>query len=310
MNKLLRVFFIAALVVGSPANLVFALAGTEYYVDTSAAAGGDGSSTLPWATISDAVESGQLADGDTVHIATGIYDTESFPVNLVPGVSYIGAGASTEIQVPSSPLGSSAILHLTTQPGASNTTLSNVSLDGMAENGLSVFGSQSATTSIVVDHVTFNGIGDGNMVRVNTDNVLANLTISNCDVTDANILELSMAMGTASLSGTQVISVNDNTVNNASFDAIDIQNLRDMNCDVTISGNVGNVIGDNPIVLNLYNTPIADVTIDNNSWDLADDEVIDAVFQQYEDLNLNINNNTATNSNDDGFTISLSAYSG
>ncbi|MDG2309536.1 MAG: hypothetical protein P8L98_03020, partial [Planctomycetota bacterium] len=74
MNKLLRVFFIAALIVGSPSNLIFALAGTEYYVDISAAAGGDGSSALPWATISEAVDSGQLADGDTVHIATGIYD--------------------------------------------------------------------------------------------------------------------------------------------------------------------------------------------------------------------------------------------
>ena len=305
MHKLLRVFFIAALIVGSPSNLIFALAGTEYYVDISAAAGGDGSLALPWTTISDAVDSGQLTDGDTVHIATGIYDTENFPVNLVPGVSYIGAGVSTEIQPPSSLVGNSAaIFQLEPQPGISNTTLSNLRLNSEF-GGLSVTRFQSATTSLVVNQVTYNGGGQGDLVYFFTYDVLGNITISNCDVTDGNLLGLNMQMLSASLTGTQVIDVKDNSITNAPFDAIDIDGISDMNCDISISDNVSDGIGDNGLTIELHNSPIANVTITNNTWNAVVDEAVSAEITGFETLALNVNNNTVTDY-DIGFRFALS----
>jgi len=66
----------------------------DLYVSTSGIDTGD-CKTSPCRTIGYAV--GQAAGGDTIHVAAGIYDTETFPIQIFMNLDLIGAGASTTI---------------------------------------------------------------------------------------------------------------------------------------------------------------------------------------------------------------------
>ncbi|MBC8371718.1 MAG: cadherin-like domain-containing protein [Planctomycetes bacterium] len=307
MNKLLRSFFVAALIIGSPSNLIFALTATDYYVDIGAAAGGDGSAALPWNTITEALDSGVLVDGDTVNIAAGIYDTESFPLDLVPGVTYNGAGSTTEVNFPSSLLGVANVFGITPGGALSNTTLSNISIDGLTGDGISVNTSTTATTGIVVSNVSYDGGGSGDLVNYQTYNVKSNLTIGNCDVTNGNILQLSMGFSSSMYSTAHNhIVVHNNSVTNAAWDAIDIDGARGANYEIFITDNTGDTIDDNAIVLEVHDVPIANITVSGNSWTNTGDEVISASINAFEFIELAIGGNTQVDSLDDGFTIYMS----
>ena len=304
MNKLLRTFFVAALIAGSPSNLIFALASTDYYVDISAVAGGNGSAATPWTTITEALDSGLLVDGDTVNIAIGLYDTENFPLDLVTGVTYIGAGPATEVSFPGTLVGVGSVFEITPVPGVSATTISNISVDLESGDAVNLSG-VSATTAFQLDQVTFNGHGQGDLLDFNTQNVVSNLSITNCDVSSANILELEMDFSSMS-SASNTIEVNGNHVSNGDFDVIDIYRVDGASVNIEISGNVMNTVGDNAIVCDIANAPVANVTISNNTFDLVDDEVISADFQGVDAASINISNNTLTNGQDDGFVIQVS----
>jgi parallel beta-helix repeat protein len=64
------------------------------YVSTSGVDTGD-CETSPCRTIGYAV--GQAISGDTIHVAAGTYDTETFPIQIFKNLELIGAGASTTI---------------------------------------------------------------------------------------------------------------------------------------------------------------------------------------------------------------------
>ena len=306
MNKLLRSFFVAALIVGSPSNLIFAFTSTDYYVDLSAATGGDGSAALPWNTITEALDSGVLVAGDTVNIANGIYDTESFPLELVPGVTYNGDGATTEVNLPDSLLGVGAVFSITPEPGLSNTTLSNISIDGDGAAGLSVNTSTTATTTIVVDGVVYAGGGyNGDLVRYWTTDVKTNLTIGNCNASDGNLLTLDVDFSSSSSTAHNYITIHDNNVVNGAFDVIDIDGISGANFDIVINDNTGDVVDDNAIVIEAYNTPIINVTVSGNSWSGCDDEVLSASVAKFEFLELVVDNNTLSGNYDDGFSLSI-----
>jgi|GEM_PF-1196241 len=305
MNKLLRSFFVAALIVGSPSNLIFAFTSTNYYVDLSAVAGGDGSATLPWNTITEALDSGVLVAGDTVNIAAGIYDTESFPLELVPGVTYNGDGATTEVNLPDSLLGVGAIFSITPEPGLSNTTLSNISIDGLGAAGLSVNTVTTATTTIVVDGVTYDGAGFGDLVRYWTTDVKTNLTVGNCDANDGNLLALDVDFSSSSSTAHNYITIHDNNVVNGAFDVIDIDSISGANFDIIINDNTGDGVNDNAIVIEAYNTPIINVTVSGNSWSGCNDEVLSASVGKFEFLELVVDNNTLSGNYDDGFSLSI-----
>ncbi|MDE0586389.1 MAG: Ig-like domain-containing protein [Planctomycetota bacterium] len=307
MNKLLRTFFVAALIAGSPSNLIFALTSTDYYVDISAVAGGDGSAATPWTTITEALDSGLLVAGDTVNIATGIYDTENFPLDLVTGVTYIGAGPATEVSFPSTLVGVGSVFEVTPVPGVSATTISNISVDLESGDAVNLSG-VSATTAFQLDQVTFNGHGQGDLLDFNTQNVVSNLSITNCDVSSANILELEMDFSSMS-SASNTIEVNGNNVSNGDFDVIDIYRVNGASVNIEISGNVMNTVGDNAIVCDIENAPVANVTISNNTFDLVDDEVISADFQGIDAASINISNNTLTNGQGNGMVIFMSSDS-
>ena len=305
MNKLLRSFFVAALIVGSPSNLIFALTSTNYYVDLSAVAGGDGSAALPWNTITEALDSGVLVAGDTVNIAAGIYDTESFPLELVPGVTYNGDGATTEVNLPDSLLGVGAIFSITPEPGLSNTTLSNISIDGLGAAGLSVNTVTTATTTIVVDGVTYDGAGFGDLVRYWTTDVKTNLTVGNCNANDGNLLALDVDFSSSSSTAHNYITIHDNNVVNGAFDVIDIDGISGANFDIIVNDNTGDGVNDNAIVIDAYHTPILNVTVSGNSWSGCDDEVFSAYFLSFEFLELVVDNNTFSGNDDDGMSIRL-----
>ena len=307
MNKLLRVFFIAALTVGSPANLIFALTSTDYYVDISSVAGGDGSAAAPWTTITEALDSGLLVAGDTVNIATGIYDTENFPLDLVTGVTYIGTGPATEVSFPSTLVGVGSVFEVTPVPGVSATTISNLSIDLEDGNGVNLSG-VNATTTFQLGQITFNGHGQGDLLSFNTQNVVSNVSITNCDVSSANILELGMDFSSMS-SAANTIEINDNNISNGDFDVIDIYRVDGASVDIEISGNVMNTVGDNAIVCDIGNAPVANITISNNTFDLVSDEAISADFHGIDAASINISNNTLTNGQGDGFVIVVSSSS-
>jgi len=70
-----------------------------------------------------------------------------------------------------------------------------------------------------------------------------------------------------------------------------------------------NTVGDNAIVCDIENAPVANVTISNNTFDLVDDEVISADFQVIDAASINISNNTLTNGQGNGMVIFMSSDS-
>ena len=193
---------------------------------------------------------------------------------------------------------------VTPVPGVSATTISNISVDLESGDAVNLSG-VSATTAFQLDQVTFNGHGQGDLLGFNTQNVISNVSITNCDVSSANIMELEMNFSSMS-SAANTIEINGNNVSNGDFDVIDIYRVDGASVDIGISGNVMNTVGDNAIVCDIENAPVANVTISNNTFDLVDDEVISADFHGIDAASINISNNTLTNGQGDGFVILVS----
>ncbi|MEJ2188536.1 MAG: DUF1565 domain-containing protein, partial [Acidobacteriota bacterium] len=133
----------------------------DYYVDTGGNDSNDGSSGAPWKTLTHAL--GQVADGDVIHMAPGLYDTpgngEAFPLALVDGVAILGNVADpsqVEIEVPGS---DTNVFANTDTPLSASTRLAGVTLrdDGTADTTLMWFGVGSATMSPQIDHNIFSG---------------------------------------------------------------------------------------------------------------------------------------------------------
>ncbi|MCI0588100.1 MAG: DUF1565 domain-containing protein [Planctomycetes bacterium] len=73
----------------------------DYFVNAATGnnASGDGSLASPWRTITFAVSQVQ-GPGDAIHVAAGVYDSalgETYPIDMKPGVSVIGAGFGVTI---------------------------------------------------------------------------------------------------------------------------------------------------------------------------------------------------------------------
>jgi hypothetical protein len=80
-------------VLGSPAH--------DHFVDAvHGSPNGNGSQSNPWRTITQAMTSGVVVDGDSVHVLRGIYDTalgEVFPIGMPAGVDLVGPGDGTAV---------------------------------------------------------------------------------------------------------------------------------------------------------------------------------------------------------------------
>ncbi len=313
MNKLLSAFFVTALTIGAPSNLIYALGSGDYYVDPAAPYGGDGSAATPWTTIGDALSSGALSSGATLHLAEGNYESESWPLDIVPGVHYQGAGVGTIMTSPPSMVGFNAMFRLEALPGQSTTQFSNMTISPEWGDGISVSGS-SATTSLVVDNISLDS--NASLVNVYTENVKGDYTISNCDVIEGDLLALEMFFTSSySYSGSSHIenslNVHDNTVAIGDFDLIDVENFdgaQIANFDVDITNNEVDLCDDNPIVITVYDTPIANITITSNRFDWSGDEVLTAQFSSIGELNFSYSSNVMSDSEDDGLTLSMSQY--
>lgn len=75
--------------------------GADFYVDASAAAGGDGSQTAQFATIKAAVDAANLISGtpSTIHVASGTYAIASasdFATVSVPDLTIVAANPSSK----------------------------------------------------------------------------------------------------------------------------------------------------------------------------------------------------------------------
>ncbi len=111
-----------------PTN-VYAAPTTFYVSTTGDDAGGDGSSSAPWKTLSKACEEVVTA-GDTIHVNAGTY-TESIKCNLAIGVNIEGAGVENTI-IKSSITGewSSFIEMQSPEDTNGSQSISNFTLDG------------------------------------------------------------------------------------------------------------------------------------------------------------------------------------
>ncbi len=130
--------FLAA---GGPWNVAFA---ADFFVDAvNGSVGGDGSAGTPWLTITQAMTSGSLGDGDVVHVASGTYDAalgEAFPIAMVSGVDLRGPGD-----------GSADVVHQTARA---------LSLDEMT------------TGTTIVQGLDFSGSGGNEAIRIDEGNIV------------------------------------------------------------------------------------------------------------------------------------------
>ena len=217
----------------------------DYYVDTGGNDSNDGSSGAPWKTLTFAL--GQVANGDVIHMAPGLYDTpgngEAFPLALVDGVAILGNVADpsqVEIEVPGS---DGYVFYNNDTPLSASTRLAGVTLrdDGSADTVLMWFGVGSATMSPQIDHDVFTGnSGDDEAISYDDINAMAGTFTPTIDSNDFENLYTGVWQYDLQNGPGQVFSP---VITNNTFTANDYPISYSMSSDA--EGTVGGLVQDN-----------------------------------------------------------------
>lgn len=177
---------------------VVVIDGSTLFVDPSGDDGtGDGTAGNPFATITQALT--VVADGGTIFVNDGTYDSETFPITIAGNVTIQGeseagtvidngSSATDVIYIDGSAGGSLTISNLTIEggsdgiqiAGAADLDASNITIRDFGDRALHMNGAGSS--SVTVDGGTFTaGAGTGSDI-VEVNNTGVTLSLSNVDI--------------------------------------------------------------------------------------------------------------------------------
>ena len=159
----------------SKATVSLVSSASGFFVDNTAAAGGNGSQTLPFNQLSDAI--GAANAGDTIFVSEGDGTSAGLAgaINLPAGVDLIGEGTGLVLSQTIVPQGDAPLLTGPITCGGSN-TVSGLRIEGSASEGVIVNGVGDVTLSN-------NTIGNPALEHISCEDITGTVTI------DGNTLE-------------------------------------------------------------------------------------------------------------------------
>jgi len=217
------------------ATVTFTSTGSGFFVDNTAADGGDGSQASPFDTLAEAVAA--ASDGDTVFVSrgNGTSDGLTGAVNLPTGVDLIGEGVGLILAQTIVPAGTAPVIQGPIFCGGDN-TISGLTIRGSAESAIEA----ENVGDIFILNNTIGGSADENIFLTNTTGTV---TISQNSFDDPPTADQSLICSeNEDTNGNLVIS--DNTFTNPSNNELDalalVVGMGTSVMDVTVNGNVAN----------------------------------------------------------------------
>jgi parallel beta-helix repeat protein len=286
----------------STATVTMTSTGLGYFVDNTAAPGGNGSQASPFDTLAPAIAAAN--PGDTIFVARGDGTNTGLAgaVNLPPGVDLIGEGTGLILAQVIVPQGLAPTLTGPINCGGTN-TVSGLFIDGSGTDGVNINGVGDVT-------VSNNTIGNPTEEHIDCLNVTGMVTIDGNTLQNPPNID-TFFIGIANINTNGDVAVTNNTFTNAGNsivnECVSLGGVGTSVMNVQISGNVANgTVADqlDGFTVLASNTSQVTVTVQDNTINNCEGQGITVgVGDSGATMDATISGNTVSNSSASGLVL-------